>query len=102
MQKLTTLTTLNILADSLELQLANVKEQIQNETSRLAKTVTVKKRKVSTVLTNEDGKSIVVSKNEFNRHSIWEYDGKQGKLLHDDMFGSLHQIKIGLAVGTFN
>ena len=98
--KMQTLDNLYDLADSLEKQLDEVKEQIQVESARIAKTVTVKKRKATTVLTNENGKSIVIGKNEFNRFSIWEYNGKRGKLLHSDMFASLNRIKIGLALGT--
>jgi len=98
---MTTLDKLYTLADNLQAQLDEVDEQIKAEASRLAKTVTVVKRKASTILTDKNGRSIVIgSKNTYNEVKIWEYNGKRGKLITDGIRDSLYRIKISLAEGS--
>jgi len=89
-------------ADKLELALEEVNNAYQEEASRLAKTVTVLKRKASIVLTSENGQQIVIGKkNTYCEAKIWEYDGKKGKLLADGVRSSIHSIKIMLAEGVY-
>ena len=83
-------------------QLQATKEQIDNESSRLADSVTVLKRKESTILTAEDGQQIFI----YNRKSIgtetkiYEYhNNTRGKLIEDNVRLSVRRIKIRLANG---
>jgi len=88
--------------ENLCLQRESVEEQIRAEATRLAKTVTVDRRKASTILTNKMGRSIVIGKkNTYGEVKIWEYNGKRGKLLTDGVRDSLYRIKISLADGEF-
>ena len=89
-------------ATELEKELYNINQQIFDEQDRLAKSVTTKETADGIILTNVQGRSIIVKKvkNTFGTFRIWEYfAGKKQQLINNAFNGRTTRIKIKLAEG---
>ena len=89
-------------ATELETELYDIEQQIIDEQYKLAKSVTAKETDDGIILTNTQGRSIIVKKveNTFGTFRIWEYfNGKKQQLINNAFNGQTTRIKIKLAEG---
>jgi len=80
-------------------ELNTLRESLAEEKSILARSVTVTRRKASTVLSREDGLSIVVSapNNSHRERTINWYDGKKGQEIENNSRTNIREWSIWLA-----